>query len=153
MTIEELDTFLRSGASETYANKDAPKVASLRPESEDYHFEKGNLAYHDTYFGARDFIGEEVVYESGVPVWGSNYYGRILIADASKNEVYAVLRLALMNKSDDCIPVRGPKNFSYEDWEYECRIEGTLAAFEGEETISRGGKRLYRALLHGGFIS
>jgi len=52
---EELTAFLNAANKATYANKDAPKSSSLRPASEDYHFEKGDLAYHDTYFGARIF--------------------------------------------------------------------------------------------------
>ena len=66
--IKELADFLSEANKNTYANKDAPKVAPSRLESEDYHFEKGNLIYHDTYFGGRDFIGEEIVYKNQKPV-------------------------------------------------------------------------------------
>ena len=84
---KELADFLNEANKSTYANKDAPKVAPSRLKSEDYHFEKGGLVYHDTYFGARDFIGEEVVYKDGEPVWAMNYYGFILKPEASTKEV------------------------------------------------------------------
>ena len=35
-------------------------------------------AYHDSYLGESDFIGEEAVYFRGKVVWGMNYFGRIL---------------------------------------------------------------------------
>ncbi len=40
---------------------------SSRLKSEDYHFEQGNLIYHDTYFGGKDFIGGEIVYKDEMP--------------------------------------------------------------------------------------
>ena len=64
--------FLEQANKSTYANKDAPKASSSRLKSEDYHFEKDGLIYHDTYFGSRDFMGEEVVYKNTEPVWGLN---------------------------------------------------------------------------------
>ena len=63
MNTETLAKFLNEANKATYANKTAPKVAPSRLKSEDYHFEKDGLIYHDTYFGGRDFIGEEIVYE------------------------------------------------------------------------------------------
>lgn len=71
----------------TYANKSAPKVAPSRLKWEDYHFEKDGLIYHDTYFGGRDFIGEEIVYENEKPVWGANYFGFVL-AEKFNTKVY-----------------------------------------------------------------
>ena len=76
--LKQLADFLNEANKSTYANKDAPKASSSRLGSEDYHFEKDGLIYHDTYFGGRDFIGEEVVYKNNEPVWGLNYYGYIL---------------------------------------------------------------------------
>jgi hypothetical protein len=61
--------FLDEANKSTYAKKDAAKVKPLRPNSEDYHFEKDDLIYHDTYFGGRNFIGEEIVYQNQTPVW------------------------------------------------------------------------------------
>ncbi len=69
MDIETLSKFLNEANKATYANKTAPKVTSSRLKSEDYHFEKNGLIYHDTYFGGRDFIGEEIVYDNEKPVW------------------------------------------------------------------------------------
>ncbi len=54
---------------------------ACRPGSHDLKFADGDWSYLDSYFGGRDFIGEEVVYYQGQPVWAENYYGRILRPD------------------------------------------------------------------------
>lgn len=71
--LKQLADFLDEANKSTYADKDASKTSSSRLKSEDYHFEKDGLAYHDTYFGSRDFIGEEIVYKDNEPVRGLNY--------------------------------------------------------------------------------
>jgi hypothetical protein len=53
----ELASFLSEANANTYANKSAAKAAASRLASEDYRFERGDLIFHDTYFGVRDFIG------------------------------------------------------------------------------------------------
>jgi len=53
-------------------------VQSSRLKSQDYEFEQDQFTYHDTFFGDRDFIGEEIVYKQDRPVWGANYFGFIL---------------------------------------------------------------------------
>ena len=51
----ELATFLREANVNTYANKSAAKAPASRLGSEDYHFERGDLIFHDTYFGISRF--------------------------------------------------------------------------------------------------
>ena len=150
--IEELKEFLDKANKRAYANKDAPKVISSRLKSEDYHFENGDLIYHDTYFGAKDFIGEEIVYKDKNPVWGENYFGFILNENIDKNEIYNFLRQALMRDYESEIPVRGPKEFSEGNWAYKFLVEGNLRNFLGKEEILFNGKIVYRCFIHGGFI-
>lgn len=150
--IKKLSLFLNEANKSTYANKDAPKAASSRLKSEDYHFEKDGLIYHDTYFGGRDFISEEVVYENEKPVWGANYFGFVLDEKVSEKDVYDFLRKALMQEYDDVIPVRGPAKFSNGEWTYQFTVHGGLENFVGEEEILLNAKIVYRCLIHGGFI-
>ena len=149
---KELTDFLNEANKRTYANKDARRASSTRFKSEDYHFEKGNLIYHDTYFGSRDFIGEEVVYKNSEPVWGMNYYGYILSSSADEKGLYGFLREALMQEYYDILPVRGAKDYQRDDWEYKNFVEGELSRFVGTEEIYQTGVLLYRAYYHGGFI-
>lgn len=149
---EELADFLRIANQNIYANKQAQKVSPLRPQSEDYHFEQDDWAHHDTYFGERDFIGEEVVYKNQKPVWGMNYFGFIPDENANTEEVYDFLRNALMQEHSGIIPVRGPNNFSDGNKKYRFIINGGLANFLGEEVIIFDEKVVYRCFVHGGFI-
>ena len=150
--IAALTQFLNDANKSTYANKSAPKVAPSRLKSEDYHFEKDNLIYLDTYCGGRDFIGGEIVYKDHMPVWGMNYYGYVLIASLSEKEIYDFLRKALMQEYDDVLPVRGPKNYESEGWQYTSTSVGTLDRFTGKEEIYHDNELVYRADYHGGFI-
>ena len=152
LTIEELATFLKEANLHTYANEKAEKVTSLRPGSHDYHFEKDNLIYHDTYFGGRKFIGEEIIYKDGQPVWGMNYRGLTLSETMSEGLFDAILRPALMAGSGDNIPVRGPKEFTSGDWKYTFKVEGDLSNFTGVEEISKKGEIVCRLLCHGGWV-
>ncbi len=153
ISVKELKEFLNEANKKTYANKKAAKSKPSRLKSEDYHFEKGDLIYHDTYFGTRDFIGEEVVYKNKKPVWGANYFGFILDSNMSEKILYDFLRKALMQNSKDVIPVRGPKEFFSGKWRYKFLAKGDLNNFSGVETISFDGKEVYHCLIHGGFIN
>jgi hypothetical protein len=149
---DELENFLKIVNKSTYANKNAYKSTSLRPSSEDYHFEQGDLSYHDTYFGARDFLGEEVVYKGMKPVWGMNYYGYVLNSEIQEKDVYTILRSALMQEYGDILPVRGPREYVDGANKYENRADGTLEKFHGEEKIYFGNELIYSGLYHGGGI-
>lgn len=149
---DELTQFLNAANKATYANKEAPKSVPLRLSSKDYHFEQGDLIYHDTYFGTRNFIGEEIVYKSNEPVWGMNYYGYVLDPDISTKDAYVILRPALMQKYDGILPVRGPKEYVLGNSKYTNKIEGTLDRFFGEENTYLNGKLTYRCWYHGGSI-
>ena len=152
ISIKELGDFLENANKSTYANKDALKVSASRLKSSDYHFEKGNLIYHDTYFGARDFIGSEVVYKDELPVWGMNYYGYILSPKIKEKELYGFLRQALMEEYMDVIPVRGPKEYKNGEWRYTNQANGGLNRFTGVEEICFKNELVYKADYHGGFI-
>jgi hypothetical protein len=154
--LAELEEFLREANLNSYANPDAPKAASARPGSEDYHFEKGEWAYHDTYFGGRDFIGEEIIYKNGDPVWGANYFGFIIHPGSDPKEVYGFLREALRQEErlpgGLDIPVRGPSEYKSGEWTYSFYASDSLEKFSGAETIVRNGILLYRCFVHGGLI-
>lgn len=152
MNLEILTAFLETANKATYANRTMPKAPSSRPKSLDYHFEQDGLIYHDTYFGVRDFIGAEVVYENGTPTWGMNYFGFVLDNQVSEKDVYAFLRTALMQPYNDVIPVRGPRRFDEAGRQYRLDVEGDLANFSGTEEALFGGKVVYRCLIHGGLI-
>lgn len=150
--MEALTKFLHKANKNTFANANAKKTASARPGSSDYHFEEGDFAYHDTYFGSRDFIGEEIVYQNQKPIWGMNYCGTILREDVTDKELGAFLEKSIMQEYSDIIPVRGPREFSENNWTYRLSIDGDLTRFSGQEEILRDDEVVYRLVLHGGTL-
>jgi hypothetical protein len=111
-----LAAFLVEAHRNTYADKNAAKTVSTRLRPFDYRFERDDLVYHDTYFGMRDYIGEEIIYRRDVPIWGMNYYGIVLAKDASESEVYDFLREALKQDCTGIEPARGPRLYRNDRW-------------------------------------
>lgn len=147
----ELASFLSEANANTYANKSAAKAAASRLASEDYHFERGDLVFHDTYFGVRDFIGGEIIYKARKPIWGMNYYGVIVSDQTDEKTLYGFLRHALMEYAD-LIPVRGPRLFRANEWSYTNAPDGEIGQFTGSEEIHNAGQLVYRAFYHGGLL-
>ena len=150
----DLHNFLIEAKKETYANENVEKVKSTRRGSHDYEYTKDNWTYHDTYFGGTDFQGQEVVYrQADTPIWGMIYYGKTLDEPLSEDAMEKALRPALMQVGqDDVIPVRGPKEFENQGYQYTFKVTGDLTSFEGEETIEKEGNKVYTLKCHGGII-
>ena len=142
-------SFLIQAKQKTYASGKNPDHSS-RPHSHDLHFTEGDYAYIDTYLGGFHFIGEEAVWYQGKPVWGMNYYGKMLteVIPAGFSEF---LKAALMRVPKE-MPFRGPEEYHNGDFSYHCRVEGNLERFVGEEEISFDDKPIYRLAFHGGEI-
>ena len=153
--MENIRDFLIRAKKYTYANASAEKSASSRQGSNDYEYSDGGMIYHDTYFGGTQFIGEEVVYKNGSdkPIWGMNYYGVTLDKELSEEAMDKALRPALMKVGeDDNLPVRGPKYFKNNGFEYIFSVEGDLERFDGIEEIRKDGELIYRLRCTGGRI-
>lgn len=148
--------FLIEAKKGTYANDTSnSKVSSSRQGSKDYEYKKGNMTYHDTYFGGIRFIGEEVIYiDSNEPIWGMNYYGVTLDETLSEEAMDKALRPALMQVGEDknIIPVRGPQHFENDGYTYSFKVEGNIENFSGIEEIYQGEKIIYRLYCTGGLI-
>ena len=79
--------------------------------------------------------------------------------DARKTEWYSygdmdkALRPALMKVGeDDILPVRGPKYFINDNYEYTFSVDGDLSYFEGIEEIRKDGELIYKLHCIGGKI-
>ena len=83
MTTFDLNTlhaFIIRAKAATYVGS-GQKLLPYRLGSHDLQFVDGDWAYHDSYLGESDFIGEEIVYYQRQVVWGMNYFGVILQPD------------------------------------------------------------------------
>ncbi|MGE5529898.1 MAG: DUF5680 domain-containing protein [Patescibacteria group bacterium] len=147
----ELSAFIVRAKAATYIGGGATSPP-CRPGARELRYAEGSFAYHDSYFGTADFLGQEVVYFRGEPVWAMNYYGRILAPDLiTAAEVGAVLRRSLSKMYRQGRFLGG---FACADGDdtYRDASEGELGAFSGREEIVRRGARVYELLYHGGFI-
>lgn len=156
--MDKLEQFLVSAKLNTYANGKSARVEASRQGSKDYHFEEQygdkKYVYHDTYFGGKKFIGEEVVYIDSKPVFAMNYYGVVLDDEKSEMVFNDVLRPSLMKVGEDkrVLPLRGPSEFEVGNFVYKFETIGTLENFTGEEKIFEGDKIVYKLYCHGGLI-
>ena len=151
--MEELKKFLIEAKKQTYANASIDKLPSTRIASNDYEYKKGDLIYHDTYFGGINFMGCEIVYQNNIPLWGMNYYGRTLDETLSVEAMDASLRPALMKVEENIeLPIRGPKEFKNKEYTYHFETKGNIECFEGTETICKQEKKIYELKCHGGKI-
>ena len=149
-----IENFLIEAKKQTYANENAPKIDSSRLNSKDYEYKKGNMIYHDTYFGGTNFIGEEVVYIDNQTYWAMNYYGITLDETLGEEAIDKALRPALMKVGEDVnvIPVRGPKEFINGEYKYTFEIRGDINCFNGIESVYKNDVKIYELRCTGGLI-
>jgi hypothetical protein len=149
--IDALHTFIVRAKAATYVGS-GEHVTPCRLGSHDLHFEDGQWAYLDSYFGGTDFIGEEVVYFDGKPVWALNYYGRILrleLITAIQAGQMIKASLSRMYKEDRFL---GGFEHTENDLTYVDTSEGDTTSFRGREYIRRGQDLAYELMYHGGLI-
>ena len=147
MTLIE---FLIKAKTSTYADGIKYKVPSTRPNSIDYHYEEDSLIYHDTYFGSKEFYGEEIVYFDNSPIWHMEYKGGV--QNDETTDVYAIVLKPALKNVDNKLPLRGPKEFIVDDYKYTFEVIGTLYQFEGKERIYKKDKLVYELICYGGKI-
>ena len=146
---DQLVQFLIKAKQNTYASGKSPDHSS-RPNSHDLHYTEGDYTYIDTYLGGFHFIGEEAVWKDGKPVWGMNYYGKMLV-EVIPAGFSEFLKAALMRVPKET-PFRGPADYREGIFTYRCRVDGRLERYVGEEEILLDGQPIYWLAFHGGEI-
>ena len=149
--MDDLQAFILEAKSAAYVGGGSPSPA-CRPASHDIRHERGPWRYLDSYFGGTDFVGQEVVWKNGEPVWAMNYYGRILDAtliDATvagaviKESLSALYRLGrFLGQFEHVI-----RQYRYVDNSGE-----DIGGFVGIERICVGEREVYRLDYHGGLV-
>jgi hypothetical protein len=149
--INELKAFIVRAKAATYVGN-GEHVTPCRTGSHDLRFADGRWEYLDSYFGGSDFIGEEVVYCDGKPVWAMNYYGRIL-----HDELLTAAQAGQMIKTSLSHLYREERflgGFEHveNDLTYVDTNEGDMDSFHGREFIHRAQELAYELVYHGGLI-
>lgn len=135
--------FLIRAKQKTYAGKGAEEAPS-RPFSHDLKYAEGVLCYLDTYLGGDRFAGEEALWENGKPIWSMNYAGQVTGQLFSGD----FLKEALLHVPKT-MPYRGPERYENGDYLYTCTVQGDFDWFQGCETISFRGEKIYDCYFHG----
>ncbi len=150
MNVDDLNAFIVRAKAATYVG--SGEHVPCRLDSHDLRFEEGSWAYHDSYFGGSDFIGEEVVYFEGKPVWAMNYYGRILRADLiTAAQAGQMIKASLSSVYKEGRFLGGFEH-TEQDLTYIDASNGTVDCFRGQELIRHGQETAYELDYHGGLI-
>ena len=149
--LHELNAFIVRAKAATYVGG-GEHTNACRSGSHDLSFSEGEWNYLDSYFGGSDFIGEEVVYFDGKPIWAMNYYGRILRDDlltAARAGQMIKASLSQMYKEGRFL---GGFEYTENDLTYVDSSEGSADCFHGREAICCGQETAYELIYHGGLI-
>jgi hypothetical protein len=151
LDLDALQDFIIRAKAKTYVGGGKP-VVSCRQGSHDLIYEENNFRYLDSYFGGANFIGEEVVYEQWIPVWGMNYYGQLL----QPQKITAAQAGAMIKVSLSQMYASGRFLGGWEchqgDLTYYDTSDGDLTSFRGYEWIERDKTKVYELVYHGGLI-
>jgi hypothetical protein len=148
---QALHDFIVRAKQATYVGS-GQKLLPYRLGSHDLQFTEGDWAYHDSYLGDRDFIGQEVVYYRSQVVWGMNYFGRILQPDRiSAAEAGQVIKASLSRMYREG-RFLGGFEYTLENFKYVDTSQGDVQFFQGQEWIERDGNKVYELIYHGGVI-
>ncbi|SRR5581483_1131832 len=149
--LEALEQFIIQAKQTTYVGG-GRKLLPYRLGSKDLQFMQGYWAYHDSYLGESDFIGQEIVYYQMQPVWGMNYFGVILKPD----KITSVQAGQMIMKSLSRMYAEGRFLGGFEHQEgslrYVDQSTGNVRSFQGKEHISLGDDVVYELLYHGGTL-
>jgi hypothetical protein len=120
--------------------------------SHDLQFLDGDWAYHDSYLGESDFIGEEIVYYERQVVWGMNYFGYVLRPDRiSPAQAGHVIKVSLTRLYQEGRFLGGFEH-TVDDLRYVDASEGDFRLFHGKEWIEHEGQIVYELRYHGGLV-
>ncbi len=148
---DALHAFIVRAKAATYVGS-GQKLLPYRLGSHDLQFIDGEWAYHDSYLGESDFIGEEIVYYQRQVVWGMNYFGYILQPDRiTSAQAGAVIKVSLIRLYQEGRFLGGFEH-TIDDLRYVDTNEGDFQLFHGQEWIEREAQIVYELRYHGGLV-
>jgi hypothetical protein len=149
--FDQLNAFIVRAKQSTYVGS-GQKLLPYRLGSHDLQFIEGDWAYHDSYLGERDFIGQEAVYYCQKVVWAMNYFGRILNPVRITPAEAGVMIKASLSRMYAEGRFLGGFQHSAGELTYVDTNEGDFLFFTGREWISRKGETVYELVYHGGLV-
>lgn len=150
-SLADLHSFVVRAKQATYVGNGL-RLLPYRLGSHDLQFADGSWAYHDSYVGENDFIGQEVVYYEHNVVWAMNYFGRIVQPD----KITSAQAGGVITHSLSQLYAQGRFLGGWEcqvnELQYVDTNEGDIQYFTGREWIEQNGDMVYELVYHGGWI-
>lgn len=150
--MDALEEFILEAKSHCYIGRGPKNRQSCRLGSHDLSFQQANFSYLDSYFGGTDFMGQETVWRDEIPVWGMNYYGKILKDDLLTAEMAGRIITTSLQALYQQGRFLGGFQQEVEGFHYSDHSEGSYQRFTGFETIRLNTTLLYQFDYHGGMI-
>ena len=148
----QLEEFIIEAKAASYIGGATHMNTPCRLASHDIAFEKGSYSYLDSYFDGTDFIGQETVWQDGKPIWGMNYYGRILdphLMDGARAGLVIKEALGALYQEGRFL---GGFEYRHVHGRYVDENSGNILRFQGIERIYVAEREAYRLDYHGGQI-
>ena len=150
--IDHLTAFILEAKAKTYVGG-GTALPSCRRGSRDIGHGRGQWSYLDSYFGGTDFAGQEVVWNTGTPVWVMNYFGRIILPDLIDSHCAGtVIQAALATMYSQEGRFLGGMRYDHGYGLYVDESEGDARHFRGWEVIIVDGQEAYELDYRGGLI-
>jgi hypothetical protein len=145
----DLERFIVRAKQATYVGG-GKKLLPYRLGSRDLQVDDGDWAYHDSYFGESNFIGQELVYYRREPVWGMNYFGYILKPDQiTAAQAGQVIMVSLGRLYQEGRFLGGFEHV-VDRFRYVDTNDGDVHHFTGKEHILHDDQVVYELVYHGG---
>jgi hypothetical protein len=149
--LEVLEQFIVRAKQTTYVGG-GKKLLPYRLGSKDLQFAEGDWIYHDSYLGESNFIGQEIVYYRLQPVWGMNYFGRILRLERITSPQAGEMIMKSLSRLYAEGRFLGGFEYIEEELKYIDNNDGDVRAFRGQEWIYRNDELVYKLDYHGGLL-
>ncbi len=149
--FDDLVGFILRAKRATYVGS-GKKLLPYRLGSHDLQYFETDWAYHDSYVGENDFMGEEIVYYQGKVVWGMNYYGRIIQPEKITSAQAGIIIKQSLTKMYQAGSFLGGFINPVDEYIYQDTNNGDPLYFTGKECIERDGEVVYALDYHGGLI-
>ncbi|MGC9603584.1 MAG: DUF5680 domain-containing protein [Minisyncoccia bacterium] len=114
-------------------------------------YRKGHYLVVDRYTGDEQYIGESITLYRRRPIFGLNYYGKILDSKFKPRDVFDFLKKALVAGAGRT-PYRGLDKFKENGFLYRNSFTEKRRIVKGEEKIFYKNKLIYIQAYHGGLI-
>ena len=149
--LEVLEQFIVGAKQATYVGG-GKKLLPYRLGSKDLQFGEGDWIYHDSYLGESNFIGQEIVYYRLQPVWGMNYFGRILRLDRITSPQAGEMIMKSLSRLYAEGRFLGRFEYTEGELKYVDNNAGDVSAFRGREWIYRNDELVHELDYHGGLL-